>query len=166
MTFYTVQHRPNNNGSLNTRDVRDPDVILIKEGFCWPALYIPLLWLLYQKQFWGFLAYILLTAVLSAAAAVTSMDPLTGLLLYMVLSLLVASVANEWRRWRLSAKGYEIVTVIMAVNLRQAEEIFFRREWQSSATPHASIRNIAISPPVTPLPASRLTPFASPLDPV
>ncbi len=155
MRLYTVQHRP---GRLDAMKVADPDVVLIKEGFCWPALFIPLPWLLYRMQFWGLLAYLLLTGTFSALAAFTGLDPWTGSLL---LSLLVASVANEWRRWRLSARGYDFVTVVAAHNLIEAEEEFFHHVWPMDAVKSA---NPATYP--SPLPASGLTPFATPFDPV
>ena len=152
MRLYTVQHRPN--GDISG----DPDVVLIKEGFCWPALFIPLLWLLYRGQFWGLLAYLGLTVGLSAVAYGAGLNETAVLLLLLALSLLVAAQANDWRRWRLSAKGYELVTVVAAGNLRRAEEIFFYHHWEDP--------NAAPAAAAVPLPASALTPFATPFDPV
>ncbi|MBT4491087.1 MAG: DUF2628 domain-containing protein [Rhodospirillaceae bacterium] len=154
MRLYSVHHRP------GERDVTDPDVVLVKEGFCWPALFLPLVWLLYRMQFWGLLAYLLLTGLLTVAVTLSGMDDLTGLALSLVLSLLVASLANDWRSWRLSAKGYELVTVVAAKNLSQAERIFFLHEWQGDDDA------LIASPAKTfvPLPASSLTPFATPFD--
>ena len=160
MRLYTVQHRPN--GDIGD----DPDVVLIKEGFCWPALFVPFLWLLYRGQLWGLLAYLGLTAGLSAVAYTVGLDEISLLLLSLVLSLLAAAQANDWRRWRLCAKGYELVTVVAAGNLRRAEEIFFHQRWQG---PEAASKTIPTPLPTllpTPLPASALTPFATPFDPV
>jgi hypothetical protein len=154
MHLYTVQYREQDGG--------DPDVVLVKEGFCWPALFLPLIWLLYRLQFWGLAAYALATGLLSGLVAFVGLDPVTGLLLSLVLSLLVAAVANDWRRWRLAAKGYELMTVIAAGNLAQAEEIFFHQIWRRDAATSAPPE----TQPFTPLPASGLTPFATPFDPV
>ena len=159
MRLYTVQNRP------GMGDATAPDVVLIKEGFCWPALFAPLLWLLYRLQFWGLAAYLLATGLLSVLVTLTGMDTLTGLLLSLVLSLLVAAVANDWRRWRLDAKGYELVTVVAASDLSHAEEIFFRQIWRQGDQGVAAAAK-TITSPITPLPASRLTPFATPFDPV
>ena len=155
MRLYTVQHRPN--GDIGD----DPDVVLIKEGFCWPALFVPFLWLLYRGQLWGLLAYLGLTAGLSAVAYTVGLDEISLLLLSLVLSLLAAAQANDWRRWRLSAKGYELVTVVAAGNLRRAEEIFFRGRWQDQSNRRAE----PSAQKFMPLPTSRLTPFATPFDP-
>ncbi|MDP6690665.1 MAG: DUF2628 domain-containing protein [Alphaproteobacteria bacterium] len=155
MRLYTVQHRPNDTEEM------DPDVVLIKEGFCWPALFMPIIWLLYRKQFWGLLAYLLLMIGFSVLIYVVGLGESAILLLSLVLALLVAAQANDWRRWRLSRRGYELVTVVAAGSLRQAEETFFHRHWQG---PKAE--NQPSPQPTAPLPASALTPFATPFDPV
>ena len=161
MRLYTVQRRP---GSASRRNngggAMDPDVVLIKEGFCWPALFLPLLWLLYRRQFWGLLAYLGLSGTLSALTFGVGMDNVAALLLSLVLSLFVAAQANDWRRWRLGARGYELASVVAAGSLQQAEEIFFRTRWRDPETaPAQPVQRFA------PLRASGLTPFATPFDP-
>ncbi len=156
MRLYTVHHQPNRAAAS-----QDPNVVLIKEGFCWPALLIPLLWLLYRKQFWGLVVYLTLTLALATIAAGLDMNETTAFLLTLVLSLLVAAQANDWRRWRLETRGYDLVGVVAADSLAQAEEIYFRNRWRGSdAAPE-----VKPAPVHTPLPASRLTPFATPFDP-
>jgi len=154
MRHYTVQQRQDWDTGT------DPDVVLIKEGFCWPALFVPLLWLIYHLQFLGLLAYLSATAILSAAVKYTGMEPLLGLLLSVVLSLLVASLANDWRRWRLAAKGYELVAIAAADNLRQAEPKIFHCDWLSARSANNEEAKTG-----DPMPASALTPFATPFDP-
>ena len=154
MRHYTVQQMPGWDTGT------DPDVVLIKEGFCWPALFVPLLWLIYRLQFLGLLAYLSATAILSAAVKYTGMEPLLGLSLSIVLSLLVASLANDWRRWRLAAKGYELVAIAAADNLRQAGQKIFHCDWLN-----ARYANNEEAKTGGPMPKSALTPFATPFDP-
>ena len=154
MRLYTVHHRPDS-------DALDPDVVFVKEGFCWPALFVPLLWLIYRKQVWGLLAYLAVTAIVSGATLILGLDTITTMLLSVVLSLYVAAQANDWRRWRLGAQGYELVTVVAANNIHRAEEIFFRGRWQDQSNRRAE----PSAQKFTPLPTSRLTPFATPFDP-
>ena len=159
MRLYTVQHRPH--GATGRAETLDPDVVLVKEGFCWPALFIPIIWMLYRKQVWGLLAYLLLMVSLSVLIYFVGLGESATLLLSLVLALLVAAQANDWRRWRLSARGYELVTVVAGGSLRQAEEIFFRQHWRDRDT-----ESQVPAQPTVPLPASALTPFATPFDPV
>jgi hypothetical protein len=162
MRLYTVQLRPGPADRRNGgEEAADPDVVLIKEGFCWPALFMPLLWLLYRGQFWGLLAYLGLVGLFSALTFAVGLDALTALVLSLVLSLFMAAQANDWRRWRLSARGYQLASVVAAGSLRQAETIFFHTRWQGPERPPARRAQAA-----QPLPASGLTPFATPFDPV
>ncbi len=78
-----------------------------------------------------------------------------------VLSLVVAAQANDWRRWRLGARGYELVSVVAAGSLLQAEAIFFHSHWQGRETAPATPAR-----PFAPLPANGLTAFATPFDPL
>ena len=153
MNHYTVQQRPIQN--VDT----DPDVILIKEGFCWPAFVAPPLWLIYRMQILGLLVYLSVTTVLSTAVIYSLIDSLTGLFLAIVLSFLVASLANDWRRWRLTTIGYQLVAITFANNLRHAEEKFFYSNWPNTNSVNnleAKTKNL--------MPASTLTPFATSLD--
>ena len=153
MNHYTVQQRSIQNAET------DPDVILIKEGFCWPALVAPPLWLIYRLQILGLLVYLSVITVLSTAVIYSVVDPLTGLLLVVVLSFLVASLANDWRRWRLTTIGYQLVAIAVANNLRHAEEKFFHSNWPN--TNSVNDREVKTKKP---MPASTLTPFATPFD--
>ncbi len=167
MRLYTVQHRPlAANPRSGGAEAMDPDVVLIKEGFCWPALFMPVLWLLYRRQFWGLLAYLALSGILSAVTYIVGMDYISVSMLTLVLSLVVAAQANDWRRWRLGARGYELASVVAAGNLCQAGEIFFRTRWPGLDTQAARAAAQPAARSFTPLPASGLTPFATPFDPV
>ena len=42
MLLYTLHERPVTGGE-------DRDVVLVKEGFCWPAFALPPLWGLYRR---------------------------------------------------------------------------------------------------------------------
>ena len=153
MNHYTVQQRPIQNVDA------DPDVVFIKEGFCWPAFVAPPLWLIYRMQILGLLVYLSVTTVLSAAVLYSVVDSLTGLFLTVILSFLVASLANDWRRWRLTTIGYQLVTITVANNLRHAEEKFFHSNW-----PNTNSFNDQEAKSKNPMPASKLTPFATPFD--
>ena len=153
MKHYTVHRRPIQNANT------DPDIVWIKEGFCWPAFVVPPVWLIYHMQVLGLLVYLSVATILSTAIIYSVVDPLTGLLLAVVLSILVASLANDWRRWRLAAIGYQLVAITVANNLRHAEEKFFYNNWpdtNSASDREAKTKNR--------MPASTLTPFATPFD--
>ena len=156
MRLFTVQERAAATGA-------DPDVVLIKEGFCWPALFIPVLWLLYRWQWLGLGAYLVASGLLSGLVYLVGLDKLSAGLLSLLFSLLVAALANDWRRWRLSARGYDVVGVVAGGNLDRAEENYFRQRLVPAEAEEPAAAEAGRGDP---LPASRLTPFATPFDPV
>jgi len=173
MRYYTVHERPTPVGA-------EPDFVLVKEGFNWPALFVPLLWLLVRRQWLGLAAYIggaILLSVLSLAAGVGESGQAALALLY---ALLVAAEANNWRRWRLAPAGYRLAGVVLGPDLATAEARWLHgaaaaagetgavpapsgaAASQQSAAPATS----ATATATPPRRSDPLTPFATPFDPV
>ena len=65
MTIYTVHMpaEPARSTSAHDTDGRLMRVQLVKDGFHWLALIFPLLWLLFNRIWWGLLAYVVLVVV-------------------------------------------------------------------------------------------------------
>lgn len=107
----------------------DPDVVLVKEGFCWPALVIPVIWMLFRGQWLGLLAYATLGLALASAGALFGLHEMLQSTLAFGLNVIVAATANDWRRWRLEAAGYVLRGVVAAPDQAQAEERLFAGGW-------------------------------------
>jgi hypothetical protein len=118
MTIYTVLSPPA--GSAGP----DPDrFVFVKEGFCWPALAITAIWLLWRRMWLVFVLYLV------AAAAVLSLAgnmvlPVAWLTL-LLFGFLVALEANNLRRWTLERRGYRFVGVASGDSRSDAEFRFF-----------------------------------------
>ena len=82
---------------------RDPDVVLVKDGICWPALFVPVLWGLYRQQ-WLFVLAVLGVSLLLLIAALLGLDPVTEGALTLLVNVAAALFANDWRTWRLEAE--------------------------------------------------------------
>jgi hypothetical protein len=84
--------------------------VLVKEGFCWPALFVPLLWTLWHRMWWEALA------LLVFALAVGALDRLAGgalpALLGVALQLWFGLQGNDLRRWALARQGWPEVAVV------------------------------------------------------
>ncbi len=129
MQIYTVHERPG--GAPD-----NPDVVLVKEGFCWPALFVPLLWGLYHRLWLGLLAYLAGLALVGGLGAALGLgEPAQGLL-GLVYALLVAASANDWRRWTLKRRGYRMTGVVAGNRLEEAERRLFGR-WSFDPAPSA-----------------------------
>ena len=102
-------------------------IVLVKEGFCWPALFIPAIWMLWHRMWWVLLAWL---AFGVGIGVVGEFFKETGFILG-VLSLAVtiwfALEANEFRRWSLRQKGWRTLGVAAGRDREEAEQSYFRR---------------------------------------
>jgi hypothetical protein len=119
MTIYTVHAPP-----PGSKRAGDPTrFAFVKEGFCWPALFFPGLWIL-VRRLWlvllGFLAVSLAIGKLGESFG----RPLSGAVFFLAL-LLFAIEANGLRRWTLERNGWRLIGVAEGGRLREAERRFF-----------------------------------------
>lgn len=146
MTTYTVLAPPPKAGS----DEPDPDgFVFVKEGFCWPALYITLPWLIWRRMWLVLIAYVLASvAVIALAARMPSPVAWSILILF---GLLVALEANNLRRWTLERRRYRFLGVTSGDRASEAEFRFFA-DWRGSAAapPSAAVPKPVIGRPMTP----------------
>jgi len=127
MTVFTAHYR---------RSAADqPDVVLVKEGFCWPAFLVPPLWLLARRLWLGLLIYALGAAAVAAAAAVAGLSEVAAGAASVAFGLWIAWTANDWRREKLDRLGYRELGVIVAESLDEAEERLFRARATSLRAP-------------------------------
>ena len=135
MRVYTVHEPP---GEL-TPEARAERTAFVKEGFCWPALFIAPIWLLYHRMAWGFLGYLVLSLLIGALVA--RLPAGVGSLLGLLFAVWFALEANSLRRWSLARAGWRMVGVAAGRTRDEAERAFFlRRETaqKTSARPTAA----------------------------
>jgi Protein of unknown function (DUF2628) len=120
MTVYTVLAPPIRDGEA----VADPlGYVLVKEGFCWPALIIPELWLLFRRMWLVFLVYLAgVVAVVVADSIVGGNLPGAVLLL---IRLFLALEGNNLRRWTLAGREYVPAGLAEGRNRDEADIRFF-----------------------------------------
>ncbi|MFQ5763314.1 MAG: DUF2628 domain-containing protein [Rhodospirillales bacterium] len=89
----------------------DRDVVLVKEGFSWPAFFFSFLWALWHRLW-------LAAAVLFGAAAGLNLvgywlqpDPLSQTALSLGYGVIVGTIANDLRRRKLARKGFALAGV-------------------------------------------------------
>ncbi len=122
MKIYTVHHRQEASGSLTGLS---EDAILVKEGFSWPAFFIPLIWLLYKRMWIVLVFYLAATAVLTAVAqcaAVAESDVFVG---NVAVNLILGLQGNDLYRWTLQRRRYREQAVVLGQNLVTAEQRYF-----------------------------------------
>ena len=156
MTIYTV-HAPPPAKRARGRD--ETRFVFVKEGFCWPGLLIPFLWLIYRRM-WIVLAF----AIIALAAAawlgrenvvdMIGWPPAAPFLLplswaiSLAVPLLLGFEGNDLRRWSLGLAGYDFVGVVEASSRAEADIRFFAGRAEKTVTP----------PPLPPLRTQPLLP--------
>jgi hypothetical protein len=122
LKVYTVHHRLEASGSLTGLA---EDAILVKEGFSWPAFFVPLIWLIY-KRMWIVLAFYVAATValtlLAQGALVAEGAIFVGTV---ALNLILGLEGNDLYRWTLARRRYREQAVVIGRNLVTAEQRYF-----------------------------------------
>jgi len=148
VTVYSVYEPPSDDSEVA---VRANKVAFVKEGFSWPALLVPALWLLYQRMW---IELILFVAILSAVPWSFGFDQ-TGKefagWVSLALTILFAFEANDLRGWALQRRGYRFAAVATGRDRTEAERSFFTawlpQQTRSKRVPETTPRASDTSPP-------------------
>jgi hypothetical protein len=125
VTLYSVYEPP-----AEAPDVvaRAEALVFVKEGFSWPALFVPGLWLLYQRMWLELVVFVLVFALLAwifsdSAAGQTLLSWIS-----IAIVVLFAFEANDLRAAALERSGYRPVGVAVGRGVDDAE-LQFLRSW-------------------------------------
>lgn len=99
----------------------EPDTVLVKEGFSWPAFFLTFVWALWHRMW--------LTAVAIAAAQIAAgliagwlrLNGLAEFWLVLGMMLVIGFGANDWRRRSLAWRGYDESGIVCGRDLGAAE---------------------------------------------
>lgn len=118
MRVYTVHLR---------RPIADPerDVVLVKEGFCWPAFLFGALWALWNRLWLVAGVLICIEAGVNLALPKIGLDEYSTALIGLGLALLAGYLGNEARRWTLFRRGFLEVGVVTGETMDGAERRFW-----------------------------------------
>jgi hypothetical protein len=107
----------------------------VKDGWCWPALLIPPVWLLWRRMWLVFLGWLaVMVAITLVGRLAGTPDALTGGI-EILFALWFALEANALRRWTLAGKGWRFAGIATGSDRVEAEHRFFER--RPAATPLA-----------------------------
>lgn len=122
MKVYTVHHRQEATGSLTGLG---EDAVLVKDGFSWPAFFVPLIWLVY-KRMWIVLAFCLAATAGLTLLGQSAVVPETALFVgSFALNLILGLEGNDLYRWTLARRRYHEQAVVLGSNLVTAEQRYF-----------------------------------------
>lgn len=116
MTFYTAHYR-NRTG--------EPDLILVKEGFSWPAFVFGIVWALWNRLWIVAGVFLVAELALGFGLKLIGMGAEVQALASVGLALVIGFVANDLRSWSLSRwSGFKAEGVVAAGGLQEAERRF------------------------------------------
>lgn len=121
MRIYTVHELP---GAPLDGD----GIVLVKEGFSFPAFALSWIWLAYCRLWIALGLWIGLTSVVSFLAE-RMLGLEAAMLCSLALQLLLGFEGNDIRRWTLARKGYREVGIASGSSQDEAERRFFER-WE------------------------------------
>ena len=125
MTTYSVFEPGKPPADLAERAER---LAFVKEGFSWPAFFVPFFWLIYHRMW---IELVLLTVLLVALQFAFGLDQRGEALVgwaSLAVSLLFAFEANDLRTASLERRGYKLAGVASG-DSRDDAELSFLRTW-------------------------------------
>jgi hypothetical protein len=150
MKVFTVHRRP---WMPDSAPGGVEDVVFVKEGFSWPAFFIPFIWLI-VKRMWLILVLTIAAFVgIFALAAAQVMPEALLVPLGFAFNLFFGLEGNGLRRWTLRRRGYEEVAAVTARNIEAAEFRYFasRSAEAPASVPAAAVAPAPAAPPVPPV---------------
>lgn len=118
MKAFTVHMPPDLTG-----DAAVERAVFIKDGLCWPALYIPLLWLLWHRMWLVLIAYLI--AVMAIGAVQIFAGAGAAAIILIVFGFFFAAEANNARRWSLRRRGWTQAGEAFGRDREEAEIRYF-----------------------------------------
>ena len=119
MRIYTVHELPG-------APLDGAGIMLVKEGFSFPAFAFSWAWLLWHRLWVALCIWIGLTATLSFAMQI-AFGAGAAMACSLALQFLLGAEANDIRRWTLARKGYRELGVTGGGSLEEAERNFFAK---------------------------------------
>jgi hypothetical protein len=143
VTVYSVYEPPAKAPEVLTRA---ETLAFVKEGFSWPALLVPGLWLLFQRMWLELVLFVVLFVVLGWLLGQS--DQGKALLSWISLGIVVlfAAEANDLRRAALERRGWRQIGVAIGQG-RDAAELSFFRSWLPEQERPSRDRSVAAEAP-------------------
>ena len=89
----------------------DRDVVLVKEGFSWPAFFLSFLWALWNRLWLVAAGFLAAQALVSLAIYLFRPDLLSQVVLSLGVAVIFGLVANDLRQKKLSDQGFVLAAV-------------------------------------------------------
>lgn len=114
-----------NTNKAHSGDYSNGNIVLVKDGFCWPALFFTPFWLIFRGMWLILVFYIGISMIFWAVENAGYISPDVAFWAQFGLSVLFAFEANFLRKWTMQRGNYRHIGVSLGRNLQEAEVSFF-----------------------------------------
>lgn len=111
----------------------DRDIVVVKEGFSWPAFLFSAVWALWSRLWLVALGIIIAEALAGALMSWLNASVVTQTSISMGLAVLLGVIGNDLKRWTLERRGFIQSDIVAAADGDAAEHRFFERHPQLTA---------------------------------
>jgi len=101
-------------------NARDDGLVLVKQGFNWPAFFIAVPWALFHRMWRAAAVLIVLQIIIGAAMAYGGLNETQQGIVSLVVAICIGYAADEMRRSALSRRGYSFEAVVIEENRDRA----------------------------------------------
>lgn len=101
------------------------DVVFIKDGYSWPAFFIPVFWMLWHRLWLPLAGYLTAVVLVAVAGYVLSLPDGLVASIGLLANFYAGLEGNNFRRRALAKRGYDEVADITAANNDEASFRFF-----------------------------------------
>ena len=147
MRLYSV-HTPADPAAGSIPGAGDDGLILVKEGFCWPAFFLSAMWAAYHRMWLVMTVLIGAQVAISAAVTLSGLDEWSAAVVSLAVAAIIGHGANDVRRWSLGRRGWCECDVVRGDDTESAEYRFVENSERMPAA-------IPVAAPAPPLPDVR-----------
>jgi hypothetical protein len=122
MKIYTVHHRIEAAASLTGLS---EDAIFVKEGFSWPAFFVPLIWLIYKRMWWVLAGFVAVEIALTTFIAASGLGDGSAIAVSFAINLIMGFEGNDLYRWSLARRRYKLAAIVTGAGQEDAEHRYF-----------------------------------------
>ena len=106
----------------------EPEIVFVKEGFCWPAAIFTFVWALSRQMWFAALLLVLAQAALALVLQRLALAQQAEMAISLGFLAILGFLANDWRRASLRRRGFEMTDVVYARNMAGAEWRFLQQQ--------------------------------------
>ena len=96
------------------------DPVLVKQGFNWPAFFFAVPWALFHRMWWVAAGFVVLQIILGVVFSEAGFNDMQQAIISFILAIIIATSADELRRYALTSRGYVLTDVVVEENSERA----------------------------------------------